>query len=616
MKTSKFIAVIACLFVAVRAFAIEGLQITVPPTNVVLSWPSDPSETYLIQYRHTLNATDSWTTLADFYPPDYTGLNIAYFYDTNIDYGSSGSSGGGMSPMMAGSFSGSSSATLSTSMTPAQRAQWLSEMISNITPPTITRTSGVRTASRTYLPQTPSPQPQGGPGGGTTNNYIPGSGFYRVVRDGVHMVGISNNMVLSGVVTIPIELGNDEGQVVSLCMNSDDSPVSSSIQSAPNINPLAITVDTTTVPNGIHDLFASARWEDTNGNSWEYDSPNFSVTTSNELTFESWIPAFGELGNSLLIKATSAHTNVNWNVDIYDSRNNYVASLTGYSPDGYIYTTWDLTDTNGVQHTNDNFFTCKISTPYADPPKPTYKQLDPWLGPGQWVFGVQHAFDGLMDSETLYEELNGFCGQAQSSFGVIPTPVSGNPYAIHFQDTQEAATWFTFKQALFSPYARNVCYFGHGGPNGLGYNQYSTNTSVIVSEISSILHTIPAGQTNAHKFRFVFLDGCSTARGTLPEAFGIIHQENVPSIDYYNASLRPSAFVGWTADKWIGYNIGNDINYDHVNFITFMQLDMLQNGDSINGAKSYAASLVQYGVVTSEFKIFGCWDLAFGAFNN
>ena len=78
----------------------------------------------------------------------------------------------------------------------------------------------------------------------------------------------------------------------------------------------------------------------------------------------------------------------------------------------------------------------------------------------------------------------------------------------------------------------------------------------------------------------------------------------------------PSAFCGWTADKWVGYNIGNSINYDHVNFITFIQTAMLLNGASINGAKGYAAGLVPYGVATSELKIFGCWDLTFGAYNN
>ena len=414
-----------------------------------------------------------------------------------------------------------------------------------------------------------------------------------------------------------MELGNDGGQVVSMCMSSDDSPVSSSIQSIPSINPYAITLDTTRMPNGTHNIYGSARWEDTNGGSWEYDSPTFSVTTSNELTFENWMPAFGELGNSLLIRATSAHTNVNYTIDIYDSNTNYVTTISSNSPDGDIYAVWDLTDTNGVQHTNDSFFTLKVSTPYADPPLKTYKQNDPWAGAGKWVFGVQHAFDSLMDAETLYEELNGFLGPAGSFGGVVPSPSSGNPFAIHFQDTQEVSTWLTFKQALFNPLSRNICYFGHGGPNGLGYNQHDTNISVTVPEIEAALHTIPAGQTNIHRFRFVFLDGCSTAKGTLPEAFGIIHQENVPSIDYLNASLRPSAFCGWTADKVIGYNIGNTINYDHVYFITYIQTDMLLNGATINAAKAYAANLTPTGtVVTSEFKIFGCWDLTFGAFNN
>jgi len=106
-KESIIRSVVGCVLVGSlslstpQAFAIEGLKITVPSTNVVLSWPSAPSETYLIQYRHTLNATDAWATLADFYTPNTSGTNITYFYDTNIDYGTGvvgGGSGGSGTP--------------------------------------------------------------------------------------------------------------------------------------------------------------------------------------------------------------------------------------------------------------------------------------------------------------------------------------------------------------------------------------------------------------------------------------------------------------------------------------------------------------------------------------
>jgi hypothetical protein len=158
---------------------------------------------------------------------------------------------------------------------------------------------------------------------------------------------------------------------------------------------------------------------------------------------------------------------------------------------------------------------------------------------------------------------------ASSSFTVLPSPAGNeHAYALHFgaEDPQGNIDWQDFRNALYDPSSRNLVYFGHGGPNALGYNPANTNRFITAAEIASHLHTIPAGQTNRHAFRFVLLDGCATATGNLPEAFGIIHKENVLGIDYYNASLRPFAFVGWTASKWIGV-LQSSINYGHIYFI-------------------------------------------------
>ena len=61
MKTIKpvIIGAFALLLAsAVHTFAIEGLQISVQCSNVVLSWPSDEfsGETYIVQYRADLTS--------------------------------------------------------------------------------------------------------------------------------------------------------------------------------------------------------------------------------------------------------------------------------------------------------------------------------------------------------------------------------------------------------------------------------------------------------------------------------------------------------------------------------------------------------------------------------
>ena len=196
-------------------------------------------------------------------------------------------------------------------------------------------------------------------------------------------------------------------------------------------------------------------------------------------------------------------------------------------------------------------------------------------------------------------------------------PNGSEPYALDFHQGNETNEWYALNWTIFYPSVRNLVYFGHGSPSGIGYNQSNTNVSLTVTQITNILHTLPVGQTNKHSFRFVFLDGCSTAKGTLPEAFGILHKQSVPLWEYTAASMRPSVFCGWSSDKAAGFVISGAVNYDHINFITAIQTDMLLNGATIGDAYNYACSQPDVvTILTSQFMIYGCPDITFGAFNN
>ena len=57
MKTIKSLLTVSAGLVlasVIPAVAIEGLQVSVQCSNVVLSWPSAEGETYIVQYRQTL----------------------------------------------------------------------------------------------------------------------------------------------------------------------------------------------------------------------------------------------------------------------------------------------------------------------------------------------------------------------------------------------------------------------------------------------------------------------------------------------------------------------------------------------------------------------------------
>ena len=61
MKIIAGIGVAALLgLTTFQTFAIEGLQISVQCSNVCLTWPSIEGKNYIVQYRQTLNPSDTW----------------------------------------------------------------------------------------------------------------------------------------------------------------------------------------------------------------------------------------------------------------------------------------------------------------------------------------------------------------------------------------------------------------------------------------------------------------------------------------------------------------------------------------------------------------------------
>jgi hypothetical protein len=104
---------------------------------------------------------------------------------------------------------------------------------------------------------------------------------------------------------------------------------------------------------------------------------------------------------------------------------------------------------------------------------------------------------------------------------------------------------------------RNLYYFGHGAPDSIGGNisVVDTNSDITGAKLlpnskaqltsqwvkDNVTHNSLWGPI---PFRFAFLDGCNTANGGWPAAWGVPNEEK--TIDYYNAAqTRPSAFVGW-----------------------------------------------------------------------
>jgi hypothetical protein len=656
MRTIKaIILAFAIIASAIHAKAIEHLQISVQCTNVVLRWPclDDGSEQFIVQYRSTLSPTDSWQTLETSLPATY-GTNEMYYTNYGVVLNPVNCDGGGSFSMMmmgGGEMSLSASQPSEPMATPnsggaAAPVKLYPEGFdfSNFTI-TVPGTSGSLSGMQFMAADSGSPlDPSGGgaAGDGDTNSIPPDVGFYRVVRNGAHMFGVTNGAVWSGKVSVPLEVANPDGNVISIAIEAVDpntgnaAPIGNSQQIGPFNAPLSATVDTTVMSNGVYNLQAYAHWEDGSGSGeWEAISPPVSVTTSNEITFENFMPQFGDPNDvadfgatnySLVFNATSAHTNVNWTVDFYDSSSNYVGSVSGNSPDGNISFTWDLTDALGVAHTNDAFFSSYISTDYIDPPAPTFwKNSDPWTGPGQWAIACQHVFETPYynilptESDEIYNEMDEFVSRAGGNGGLSSsTPANqsdGSAYAINGGSVGGAVNWTAFRAAIYAPRTRNLVYFGHGGPTGLGWTSNNTSVFIPVTEIASRLGNMNG--TNGHAFRFAFIDACDTANGNLCSALGIMQKKDVRIETYTTARIRPGTYCGWPTAKWIAEVLGGSANHDHINYMTHLQHIWYFYPQTIQVAAIQAAGFNDaYGMLNNDLVINGYWNLLPTAYNH
>lgn len=648
------VTALAVLFAAnVKTFAIEGLHLSLQCSNVVLTWPSVEGETYIVQYRPTLDSNSSWEMLTSSLPAEVGITNTTFIHSNAVIMAVCG--GGGSFAAM--SYGGNESSLMATAVeddTPTEPVAISTNGIGSPVPLQLFPPGFDMSGYYIYDPSSDklvsgsllSSSSGGGiqlndldppteEGGVFTNSsgFISETGFYRVVRNGVHLVGITNGMNLSGVVSIPVEIGTDAGILAALSIREDGSPVGNSSAIAPFQGSLHIVLDTTAMSNGIHQISGYASWTsggDEDGSTGvDAESPPVTVNVYNEVAFPNWIEHFGELYDSVLITAQLAHTNAHWFVDIYGSNAGYIGTFEGDTTDGTIYGWWDLVGPGGVAYTNEAYFDFVVSADYAGQapqgngpqpngsstsvPKRTYRQTDNWVGKGMWVTANLQAWENLTSSDTLDIATDGFVTIADTvGLTTRPTHPTGTAFRIQYGSGIPASTrnsqWQSLRNALYHPESRNFFYLGHGSPDSLGGSP-DTNRLITVSEVATNLHTIPAGQTNRHGYRFVFLYGCETASGTLPEAFGIIHRENVPIGDYVDAALTPGAFVGWN-DKQKAGILGASL-LDNAHFLQHFQYEWAGNGRGVSAALDAAKNNYTdvYFIDRSKLKVFGYWDL-------
>jgi hypothetical protein len=612
MKTiNAIVAGLILLTSSISSMAIEGLKISVQSTNAVLSWPSTNIETYIVQYRSNLTASSSWQTLTDFYPAA-TSANITVFVNSNgvtyLPSGPGGTNGGGSI--------------------------------------NLTNTSS----------------------GSGTNLFASTSGFYQVVRDGVHIFGLTNGMVLSGEIVTPIEYATgitDQIAGVAFYTTNGVPIIGASSLPGPDGGQL-LDWNTTQIPNGQYAIQAELDYASSN----PVVSVPVTVTVNNPISFPNTFSQ--SFGSQMWLYATTV-TNAAYTIDMYDQNTNYFGSFSGNADGGgNISFLWNLVDGNGITHTDTNFFgvftvntqggpaivfsqstgpagqsglpvkktmsTKPINNgpqPQAGSPTASATQLwareSGWVPNNNWVVAYASLTgDGAVDAAATYMIVGG--SATETDFGGIlgtlnayglqnnlspgNNAINGTVFTLNSAATRTSLLGYLDTVSSSGFYYENFYFFGHGNSSAISaYN--APVTMIDQQQIAHALGNVPLSFQNQHvalhPYRFVWLDGCDTASGTLSQSFGI------PSVPYSTnlfaaAGVQSRAFLGFTGPiSFDDSNSTSDRNSwpNHSVLLGQFLTAWLTHQDNLgNLVKGAETSFGNYGYnMNSSAVVYGAYDM-------
>jgi hypothetical protein len=520
-------------------FAIEGLKLSVHCPDVVLSWLSSDVETYIVQYRPTLDTNSSWTTLTN-WMPGAASTNLTTFVHADMVDCPAGQ------VFMMGNSGGSSESFSSLTAWEEQQLQeqheaerlialleqcekegrepWLWELENR--PPYPWEDTELATAY--YLAGGGEVMESGG-------GQAPQTGFYRVVQNGVRLVGVTNGATMSGIVELPVELALDEFSVpLDVGLSPDDEvpqPRGVQFYSFTGTNDVPRLIwNTHLATNGNYTLSPAANY----AGDFSVTGTSISVSVSNAIQ----APNFHEvMGTGLPITATIASNNAPYEITIRDEGGAVIRTLSGVANGLEITNYWDGLDELGQDALTNDFVTVTISYNPTFAGKTWVEKVTGNLF-GKWIISFQANLFGGINQVVFENNMNQVVQFATSHGGVV----TGSRFEI---DTGPS-DWNTLY--TLAPQARNIYFYGHGGPTRIGHGQNDPGNGARASAISSVLkNRLLKEQINLrHPYRFVFLDGCETgSKGSeWPAAFGIMPAE-LTATDFARLGLARRAFLGW-----------------------------------------------------------------------
>jgi hypothetical protein len=588
MKTTiKGILTIVASFLlasSLQTFAIVGLEMKQDGTNLVMSWPSLGYEHYLIQYRATLDPSTPWENLTNNYPANSTNRTTFILYGMSAPPGSGGGGGGEGGPPELDSLSqgGGEQDEAKPTQPWAMPADGSAPPVPLLLyPPDFDLSDFLiyNPEISDWVEGSKYSRDDAGSGGAQTDGPQPGgwdelpqaSGFFRVFHIPDWSFNVTN-YTYDGPTFFPVDFKDYRDLVanIQVLLNGVPSPYAEFMPnpSAGQTNwGMGIYFDGLT--NGTYQiqLVTTLLLNDEIGDSSVFlvlSNLVRSIVVFNQVTFPDWNDFIQ--GDTYTFNAQTANPNTDWWIDIYDAGENYVATGSGHTTNGQVSWTWDLYDwlgNNRDDFDSDPYFFSEITfSSLGDGPqitKPTRPLLKGYPDRGEWLVAFQdRRFSDApaypADCQEKYEE-------AMANTRGAPILVGDTAYSYPlkfgtnvYTQAERDQGWTNLLGWIGDLYIRNFYYHGHGNARTIGGDRHTLTTNgtvtggtVTSSRSKSKLSSWEVAQkTKYNRYRFVFLDGCSTAAGDWPNAFNISKtNHDISFYENHSKHPRPSVFVGW-----------------------------------------------------------------------
>jgi hypothetical protein len=423
--------------------------------------------------------------------------------------------------------------------------------------------------------------------------------------------------------------------------------------------------------NGMHTLqlvttLRQAGWLNEQTPYLTLTSPAFTTTVGNPIVFKPWKSLM--VGTNHTFNAQTTIYPADWEIDVWDAYGFWVTSATGTTTNGNISWTWDFYDDFATLRDDvevDPWFDPWVTVsgtgngPSVTRPAPLSSPDYPYNG--GWITAFQDNAKHLPAARDQFIQMFFALAGGPSQSGLASAAVLlkyGNTNDVDmssdpFQNMLDRnASWDQLRNRLVQPLFRNLYVFAHGsgfsiggdwemftnspsGPQPAG-SDYDPNTYTVGTNQIRTTAYLESGwcyrlrypsTDNPHPYRFVFLDGCSTATGDWPYAFSMVAQTN--SLDYYRLDAdRPNGYVGWNTTVAYANRLGQigAGGWGDYQKFAFFRTQWMQNWrlPGISGTPGLDAALfksandsgwVTSGKLSQIIAIYGLNSLGFNDYN-